>query len=116
MGAPKDARKTVIAELFLIAEKCSNVALEDNSQINCGMFQNEILCSSKTLKNPATYYMYESHKHVMTRQATLIHVEKSGSGIFEVNQVSDWDGHGDTGGVLKLTFLELSDSHMGMWV
>lgn len=29
MGAPKNARKAIIAELFLMAENCSSVDLED---------------------------------------------------------------------------------------
>lgn len=45
-------------------------------------------------------------------------MEKLGSGHLQggVSKVSDWAGHQDAGGVLKLTFLELSDSYMGTWV
>lgn len=68
MGAPKTARKTVKAELFLIAANYSNVDLEDKGWINYGMFYSGILSSSKTLKNSPTYSIYESHKHnVMTK-------------------------------------------------
>ena len=51
------------------------------------MFYNGILCSSKTLKNPTIYYIYESHKHNgMVRQATLAYIEKLGGGYLWVGE------------------------------